>query len=315
MAYMFVYAPVDGSYNVPVPSDTLFQKQMFMLSRRQETGLRFTSWKYGPFSKALFDAMNINRKQENLVRIPEKKFGLALADKKINEAKSLWGSVDESTRGHMVAVKGFMNDMDYREAASYIYSIYPEFTKKSETYEDYCKYRVEAACPLLPKRKTTLAQSATVACMPYVDFVDMVRDGEIPEYIEHAGGLSSLVREIASGEKRTWPRGGPVYGPCRGRADAARPCRGYACGFPRPAGASAGLEEGPKDLGQARDRLVRVDLLTAHPPVLVVLPVQAHARAGRLKEERVYEPRAAAGLHRARVCTARKPHVLLAGLL
>ncbi|MDA7999468.1 MAG: SocA family protein [Nitrosopumilus sp.] len=73
MAYMFVYAPVDGSYNVPVPSDTLFQKQMFMLSRRQETGLRFTSWKYGPFSKALFDAMNINKKQENLVRIPEKK--------------------------------------------------------------------------------------------------------------------------------------------------------------------------------------------------------------------------------------------------
>ncbi|MDA7953866.1 MAG: hypothetical protein MPJ05_08665 [Nitrosopumilus sp.] len=226
MAYMLVYAPVDGSYNVPVPSDTLFQKQMFMLSRRQETGLRFTSWKYGPFSKELFDAMNINKKQENLVRIPEKKFGLALADKKINEAKSLWGSVDESTRGHMVAVKGFMNDMDYREAASYIYSIYPEFTKKSETYEDYCKYRVEAACPLLLKRKTTLAQSATVACMPYVDFVDMVRDGEIPEYIEHAGGLSSLVREIASGEKRTWPRAARFTGP----AGAGRMPRGPAAG-------------------------------------------------------------------------------------
>lgn len=118
--------------NEYVPSNTYFQKEIFLLTRRQpfsemKDALNFKPLWYGPFSKELAVELN-NLESDSLVETIQ---NISLTENGFKEASRLWSNLPDSQRIQIIELKEEFNRMPLNELLDYVYKMYKKFTKKS----------------------------------------------------------------------------------------------------------------------------------------------------------------------------------------
>ncbi|MDA7958983.1 MAG: hypothetical protein MPI95_07880 [Nitrosopumilus sp.] len=182
--YMLLYAPVDGSkFNVPVPGTEHLHKQLFVLSKELPGGaIGFENCPTGPYSPRLSCVKDCCIEVDSTIRMLDGG-RLQLTDKGLNAARVVWDSEPDLIREHVIGIKEFMNDMEYREMMFYIYSTFPETMEGSSLLGDYERNRVDVACSLFVKEKATLSLAASVAGMRSDDLADILHDRGVATHV------------------------------------------------------------------------------------------------------------------------------------
>ncbi|MDA7952543.1 MAG: UPF0175 family protein [Nitrosopumilus sp.] len=178
LLYMVLYAPVGGGFNTPVPGKTSLHKQVFLLGEDGiERSPKFEKDKFGPFSRELADLLDAGILAKEIVH---GEGVIKLTEKGVETAKVFWDQATDREREYVLETKEIINDMEYWEMISYIYSSFPEYAAGADAYGEYTERRVDSACSLFQKKKVSLERASEIAGMRRWDFEEILYKRGIP---------------------------------------------------------------------------------------------------------------------------------------
>ena len=187
LLYMVLYAPAGAGFNAPVPGRASLHMQVFLLG---EDGIdkspEFEKGEIGPFSRELDALLDAGILAKEVIREGDM---IRLAGEGAATARVFWDQATDREREYVLETKGIINDMEYWEMISYVYSSFPEYAGGTDAYEEYMERRVDSACSLFQKKKVSLEKASEIAGMRMWDFEEVLCRSGIPL---HAFGADEM---------------------------------------------------------------------------------------------------------------------------
>ena len=160
----------------PINGKLKLQKMMFLLSDKLEAVKKKSCYdadNYGPHSEIL-DKEAQYLKQIGVLTSSMGKIALTGTGKKI--AQELYMNEDDKLLKVLNNYKSFLNDMTQNELLTFIYSAYPDMTKKSVEYENLKPHMEKHVKSLLKKRKITSERASELLKIPQYVVIKKMRD-------------------------------------------------------------------------------------------------------------------------------------------
>ena len=160
----------------PINGKLKLQKMMFLLSDKLEAVKEKSCYdadNYGPHSEIL-DKEAQYLKQIGVLTSSMGKIALTGTGKKI--AQELYRDEDDKLLKVLNNYKSFLNDMTQNELLTFIYSAYPDMTKKSVEYENLKPHMEKHVMSLLKKHKISSERASELLNIPQYSVIKKMRD-------------------------------------------------------------------------------------------------------------------------------------------
>jgi type I restriction enzyme S subunit len=119
------------------PPVTVVMKNMFLLQEEQKVplGYRFVPYKYGPFSKEVYEDLEVLEKEMLVIRSKRSKIverqETAIDEEAVDEVKQILETLPQDKRQALDEVMKRYASMGFEQLLGYVYTKYPQFTIES----------------------------------------------------------------------------------------------------------------------------------------------------------------------------------------
>ena len=170
-----IIAVLFSNNSEPIKGRLWLQKIVFVLDRNIEQ------------IKAIFDGYYIGPYSERVTLALERFIGsgyvditssgkIFLTDKGKELASSIIKKITKEKYDLINEVKEFLNGMNRIELIAFTYSTFPEYTDKSDVYEEYLRTRLQASISLYKKGKISLEKASEIAGIPLVEYIKIIKN-------------------------------------------------------------------------------------------------------------------------------------------